>query len=228
MQNPKPDADIGLRIVAARQSDLSKLCREFHVLRLELFGSALSDAFDSERSDLDFLVEFQQLQPSDYATAFFAFKEALERLSGGRSIWLSHPPSAIHISGGALTRARHSSMRLEARKYLFDVQEAAELVSQFTAGKDFAHYQQDPMLRLAIERAFTIIGEALSQLARIDASLASRITDFRSIVGFRNILTHAYAQIDDRIVWGIVQSKLPVLIREVDELMNEKDHPESA
>jgi uncharacterized protein with HEPN domain len=127
-----------------------------------------------------------------------------------------------------LSRARHSFMQLEARKYLYDVQEAAELVSQFTTGKDFADYQQNPMLRLAIERAFTIIGEALAQLARVDADLASQITDFRSIVGFRNVLTHAYAQIDDRIVWGIVQSKLPVLIREVAELMNEEDRAQDA
>jgi uncharacterized protein with HEPN domain len=84
------------------------------------------------------------------------------------------------------------------------------------------------MLRLAMERAFTIIGEALSQLARVDAGVASQITDFRSIVGFRNVLTHAYAQIDDRIVWGIVQSKLPALIREVAELMNEEDRPQGA
>jgi uncharacterized protein len=77
---PKSEAESGLRVVAARYSELSKLCREFHVLRLELFGSALSSAFDSEHSDLDFLVEFQPLQPGDYATAFFDFKDALERL----------------------------------------------------------------------------------------------------------------------------------------------------
>ncbi len=114
-------------------------------------------------------------------------------------------------------------MRLEARKYLFDIQEAAGLVSQFTVGKNLADYQRDQMLRLAVERAFTIIGEALTQLYRADAVVATRITDSRNIVGFRNILTHAYAQIDDRIVWGIVESKLPVLIREVAELMNEPD-----
>jgi uncharacterized protein with HEPN domain len=119
-------------------------------------------------------------------------------------------------------------MQLESRKYLFDVQEAAQLVAGFTAGKDFADYRQDAMLRLAVERAFTMIGEALGQLARRDAGLASRITDLRNIVGFRNILTHAYAHIDDRIVWGIVQSKLPVLIREVDELMQEEDSPDQA
>src|SRR5208282_2599245 len=77
---PKSEAESGLRVVAARHSELSELCREFHILRLELFGSALKSAFDSEHSDLDFLVEFQPLQPGDYATAFFSFKEALERL----------------------------------------------------------------------------------------------------------------------------------------------------
>lgn len=81
------------------------------------------------------------------------------------------------------------------------------------------------MLRFAVERAFTIIGEALTQLSRVDSDLAARITDAHNIIGFQNILTHAYAQVDDRIVWGIVQSKLPTLIREVGELMNEPDQP---
>jgi uncharacterized protein with HEPN domain len=112
-------------------------------------------------------------------------------------------------------------MRLETRKYLFDNQEAAEFVAQFTAGKELNDYQNNPMLRLAVERAFTIIGEAMTQLTRVDPAIAARITDTRSIIGFRNILTHAYAQVDDRIVWGIVESKLPVLVREVGELMNE-------
>ncbi len=77
------------------------------------------------------------------------------------------------------------------------------------------------MLRLAVERAFAIIGEALTQLARVDGATAERITDFRSIIAFRNILIHAYAQLDDRIVWGIVESKLPALSRDVAMLMSE-------
>ncbi len=114
-------------------------------------------------------------------------------------------------------------MRLEARKYLYDMQEAAALAAQFTSGKDFAEYQRDPMLRLAVERAFAIIGEALVQLTRLDAVLAARITESHSIIAFRNILVHAYAQVDDRIVWGIDQTKLPVLVREVAALMAEGD-----
>jgi uncharacterized protein with HEPN domain len=116
-------------------------------------------------------------------------------------------------------------MQLEARKYLYDIQEAAGLASQFTDRKSFADYQQDAMLRMAVERAFAIIGEALAQLARVDAALAAKITDCRSIVAFRNILVHAYAQVDERIVWDIVQSKLPMLVREVAALMDEGDRP---
>ena len=52
------------------------------VARLDLFGSAVGTAFDPERSDLDFLVEFQSLPADAYATAFFGFKEALEGLFG--------------------------------------------------------------------------------------------------------------------------------------------------
>lgn len=68
--------------VTARQPEIAKLCREFRVQRLELFGSALTAGFDPERSDLDFLVEFSPLPSGAYATAFFGFKAALEQLFG--------------------------------------------------------------------------------------------------------------------------------------------------
>jgi hypothetical protein len=42
-------------------------------------------------------------------------------------------------------------MRLEARKYLYDIQEAAGLASQFTAGKSFANYQQETHEFLALD-----------------------------------------------------------------------------
>ena len=69
-------------VISVHQSELAKLCQEFHVRRLELFGSAASDAFNPERSDLDFLVEFEPLSDGAYATAFLGFKEELEGLFG--------------------------------------------------------------------------------------------------------------------------------------------------
>ena len=50
----------------------------------------------------------------------------------------------------------------------------------------------------------------MAQLARIDPASASEIKEFRRIIGFRNILIHGYAEIDHRIVWGVLETKLPV------------------
>ena len=68
--------------VAARAVDLERLCRRYHVGRLDLFGSAATGLADSTRSDLDFLVEFQPAAFEDYANAYFGLLEALEEMFG--------------------------------------------------------------------------------------------------------------------------------------------------
>lgn len=66
--------------VATHKAEIMKLCRDFHVRRLELFGSASRSGFNPEQSDFDFLVEFAPLATGEYATAFFGLKAELERL----------------------------------------------------------------------------------------------------------------------------------------------------
>ncbi len=80
--------------IALRREEVRALCRRFGVRRLDLFGSAARDDFDPERSDLDFLVEFEpEARPGSYFESYFDFKEALEALFG-RSVDLVEP-SAI-------------------------------------------------------------------------------------------------------------------------------------
>jgi len=110
-------------------------------------------------------------------------------------------------------------MRLEAKKYLYDIKQAADKIATFTAGRTFAEYVASDLLRAAVERQFEIVGEALSQLAREDVQLASQISGYPRIIAFRNILIHGYADIDDRIVWDIIETKLPSLSREVTILL---------
>lgn len=57
------------------------LCREFDVRRLLIFGSALTEQFDSERSDVDFLVEFAD-DAGGGLELYFGFKDAIENLLG--------------------------------------------------------------------------------------------------------------------------------------------------
>ncbi len=113
-------------------------------------------------------------------------------------------------------------MKLEAKKYLADISQAADLIARFIAGKSEDEYKADPLLRSAVERQFEIVGEALSKLASLDAAAASRVTQYRRIISFRNILIHGYAQVDDHLVWDIATTHLPTLRAEVAALLREE------
>ena len=110
-------------------------------------------------------------------------------------------------------------MQLEARKYLADIQTATERVARFTEGKTFQQYLADEVLRSAVERQFTIVGEALSRLHQDFPDVAGRIPDASKIIGFRNILVHGYAAVDDRIVWGVIELHLAALRKAVNALL---------
>jgi uncharacterized protein with HEPN domain len=109
----------------------------------------------------------------------------------------------------------------DVRKYLFDVLQACDLLAQFTAGKRFDDYTSDALLRSAVERQFEIVGEPLNQGLRVDPGLAARITDSGRIISFRHRLSHGYASISDKTVWGILETYLPLLRREVKALLDE-------
>ena len=76
-------------------------------------------------------------------------------------------------------------------------------------------------IRSAVEREFTIIGEAIGVLSRRDPALAARISHARLIVGFRNRLVHEYPQVDDEAVYSIAQHDAPVLRAECAALHDE-------
>jgi uncharacterized protein with HEPN domain len=110
-------------------------------------------------------------------------------------------------------------MRLEARKYLTDIEAAAERIARFTQRKQFEQYLGDEILRSAVERQFGIVGEALSRLVKDSPEIAAVIPDHAKIIGFRNILVHGYASVDDRLVWGVIENHLAPLRKAVSELL---------
>jgi uncharacterized protein with HEPN domain len=108
---------------------------------------------------------------------------------------------------------------LEVRKYLFDIAQACNLLTQFTGGKTFTDCSADALLRSAAERQFEVVGEALNQALHLYPDLTSRVSDWRRIVAFRNRLIHGYAFVSDEVVWGV--TNLPTLRREVQSLLDE-------
>ena len=72
-----------MNIVEPYSNELALVAQRYGVARLELFGSAATQQFDPETSDLDFLVEFKSDDdPSGKFDAFFGLQNELSRLFG--------------------------------------------------------------------------------------------------------------------------------------------------
>lgn len=110
-------------------------------------------------------------------------------------------------------------MRPESAKFLEDIREAGETVVEVTAGKTLDDYLRDKVLRLAVERCFEIIGEAMRRLDERDPASTAKITDFARIIAFRNVLIHGYSLVKHDLVWSVIGNELPRLLREVRALM---------
>lgn len=68
-----------MSIVDRHIEKIKTLCDKHKVSRLFVFGSVLSDNFDSS-SDIDFMVDFSDIDLYDYADNYFDFKRSLEKL----------------------------------------------------------------------------------------------------------------------------------------------------
>ncbi len=118
-----------------------------------------------------------------------------------------------------MKKTENYCVQLESKKLLFDIQQAANKLIQFISGKTFETYEADDLLQSGTERQLEIIGEALNKLSKIDSNIVSKISEYKRIIAFRNILIHGYA--DNRLVWNVVETKLPKLFKEVQSLLHE-------
>ena len=112
-------------------------------------------------------------------------------------------------------------MAIDPRKYLADMVRAGTALEEFTRGKSYTEYEDSLLLRSAVERQLEIVGEALNQLLIHAPSLEHRFAYRRQIKGFRNVLAHEYMDIDNAIVWGVLERFLPELMREANDLLAE-------
>ena len=78
-------------LAAAALESIPALCRRFRVRQLDLFGSAADGRFDPARSDLDFLVAFEELPGGAYADAYFGLREGLAGLFGREVDLMTEP-----------------------------------------------------------------------------------------------------------------------------------------
>ena len=70
-------------IIEAKKPEIIALCRQYGVSRLDLFGSATGSDWDPNRSDFDFIVDFENRGPGIFLR-FIDFGDEMELLLGRR------------------------------------------------------------------------------------------------------------------------------------------------
>ena len=105
-------------------------------------------------------------------------------------------------------------MRRDPRAFLSDVIEAGSAILEAVSTISFETYSENRLIRSSVEREFTIIGEALSQLSQRDKEIFDQIKQAPQIISFRNKLTHEYLKVNNLLVWGVIEDDLPALIEQ--------------
>ena len=63
--------------ILAKREEIAELCRKYHVRRLSVFGSAARDDFDPATSDVDIIVEFEDLPLKEYVENKYSLHDEL-------------------------------------------------------------------------------------------------------------------------------------------------------
>jgi uncharacterized protein with HEPN domain len=112
-------------------------------------------------------------------------------------------------------------MENNIKTWLYDISNSINEIENYfiDTPKIFEVYQNDLRTKRAVERNIEIIGEAMNRILKLDSGII--ISNSRKIVDVRNRIIHGYDSVSDDVIWGIIIKNLPVLKKEVKELLDE-------
>ncbi len=108
-------------------------------------------------------------------------------------------------------------MKKDPRVYLAHILECAQKIERYTKGGE-RKFLKDTMTQDAVIRNFEIIGEAAKRVPDAYRRRHPEIP-WRLMVGFRDVLIHAYEGIDLKRVWSIVRYDLPKVKNAIEAIL---------
>lgn len=99
-----------------------------------------------------------------------------------------------------------------------DILVAIDNIQRYTNSMSFDAFEADETIAQAVSYNFIVIGEAANN---IPVDLQSRYPniDWRNVCGMRNVIAHKYFQIELETLWDALQNDLPILKRQLEELL---------
>ena len=111
---------------------------------------------------------------------------------------------------------------LRDRERLEHIIAAIDRIVRYTSGKSYNDLVSDDMMYYAVVKNIEIIGEAANMLTQ-EFQHSHPDTPWKMVKGMRNYIVHEYFQIDDIVVWDVIENNLPELREQVTRYLSETD-----
>jgi len=108
--------------------------------------------------------------------------------------------------------------RYDINACLSDIEQSITEIYDFISSEnDFLKFSADKKSMKAVERNIEIIGEAMDRILKTDPGFP--ISNSRKIVDTRNRIIHGYDSVSEDVIWLIVNRYLPILEKEIHQLL---------
>ena len=94
------------------------------------------------------------------------------------------------------------------KQLLLDMREATSRVLKYTAGFDERMFLEQEQTIDSVVRNIQIIGEAASRISKEFRDAHPEI-EWPGIIGMRHRLVHDYFEVEEKLVWRVIETKLP-------------------
>ena len=98
--------------------------------------------------------------------------------------------------------------------------QAIERIKRYTNGKRFDDLVEDDMMYYAVVKNIEIIGEAANLLTN-EFKSEHPDTQWQLITGMRNYIVHEYFQVDNTVIWDVIQNDLPNLENQIKDYLQD-------
>ncbi|MDD6780894.1 MAG: DUF86 domain-containing protein [Prevotellaceae bacterium] len=96
--------------------------------------------------------------------------------------------------------------------------QAIERIKRYTLGKCFDDLVKDDIMYYAVVKNNEIIGEAANLLTN-EFKSEHPDTQWKLITGMRNYIVHEYFQVDNTVIWDVIQNDLPYLEAQIKDYL---------
>ena len=102
---------------------------------------------------------------------------------------------------------------------LLDIHRAGTLALEFVAGvADAQAFAGDAKTRAAVLHELLVLGEAVKRLPAAFRDHHGEVP-WRNMAGLRDVLIHAYDDVDDALVWQVLTDDLPAVLSQIGALL---------